>query len=438
MYLSLRHGTYFSHTNTLESECIIIIQENTFIFKSLLKINLKNGGILIMERKNKKTKSVGNGEGSLYYSETLKCWIYQYVYNGKRKTLKQRKNEQSREFKKRVTNLKSSLDNGNYVENNKDTLFMILERFIEQKNKDGMTSDRSYLRDKDTLNQIIKTCSDWINKPVQKVTVENIEDSKENMRKYSSSTIDKIWILLRKGFKIAYSRRKISYNIMEDETLTKPLSLKAPKFIKALSKVEENRLIKILTSTEHKYNEILLLQLYTGMRIGEVLALSKDCIDLKNNTITVYRTITRDKHDKIVLGKHTKTYDKKTGIDKGKRTFPMQDNVKEIIKKLYSDKLANMHNLLFWDYNKNFFITDGEVNSYLSRLNNEYEILDNKNETLSTHRLRHTFVTRCQERGLRLPVIQKLVGHTKGSSVTNDVYTDISLDFITQELEKIK
>ena len=47
-----------------------------------------------MERKNKKTKSVGNGEGSLYYSETLKCWIFQYVYNGKRKTLKQRKNEQ--------------------------------------------------------------------------------------------------------------------------------------------------------------------------------------------------------------------------------------------------------------------------------------------------------------------------------------------------------
>ena len=158
-----------------------------------------------MERKNKKTKSVGNGEGSLYYSETLKCWIFQYVYNGKRKTLKQRKNEQSREFKKRVTNLKSSLDNGNYIETNKDTLLMILERFIEQKNKDGITSDRTYLRDTNTLEQIKKTCNSWINKPIQKVTVENIEDSKEDMRKYSNSTIDKIWILLKKGFKICYN-----------------------------------------------------------------------------------------------------------------------------------------------------------------------------------------------------------------------------------------
>lgn len=391
-----------------------------------------------MERKNKKTKSVGNGEGSLYYSETLKCWIFQYVYNGKRKTLKQRKTEQSRDFKKRVTSLKSSLDNGNYIETNKDTLLMILERFIEQKNKDGITSDRTCLRDTETLNQIKKICNNWINKPIQKVTIENIEDSKEDMRKYANSTIDKIWILLKKGFKIAYSRKKISYNIMEDETLKKPISTKVPKIVTSLSKSEEKKLIEILTSTVHKYNDILLLQLYTGMRIGEVLALSMDCIDFKKNTITVYRTITRDKNDKVILGKHTKTYDKKTGIDKGKRTFPMKPNVRKIIKKIYSNKITNINNLLFWDYNKNFFITDGEINCYLTRLNTKYKILDNKNETLSSHRLRHTFVTRCQENGLNLPVIQKLVGHIEGSKITNNIYTDISFDFITQELKKIK
>ena len=391
-----------------------------------------------MERKNKKTKSVGNGEGSLYYSEALQCWIYQYVYNGKRKTLKQRKNEQSREFKKRVTSLKSSIDNGNYVETNKDTLLMILERYIEQKNKDGITSDRTYLRDTETLNQIKNTCKSWINKPIQKVTVENIEDSKENMRKYSNSTIDKIWISLKKGFKIAYSRRKISYNIMEDETLTKPISKKAAKVVTALSKKEEKKLIKILISNKHKYNNILLLQLYTGMRIGEVLALSKDCINFKNNTITVYRTITRNIHGKAILGEHTKTFDKKTGIDNGKRTFTMKPNVKEIIQKIYSNKITNINNLLFWDYDKNFFITDGEVNSYLTRLNDKYKILDNPNETLSTHRLRHTFITRCQENGVSLPVIQKIVGHVKGSKITNNIYTDVSLDFITKELKKIQ
>jgi len=391
-----------------------------------------------MERKNAKTKSVGNGEGSLYYSKTLKCWIFQYFYNGKRKTMKQRKNESVRDFKKRVTNLKSLLDSGNYIEPNKDSLLMILERFIKQKNKDGITSDRSYLRDKDTLNQIKKTCEKWINKPIQKVTIENIEDSKEEIRKYANSTIEKIWFLLEKGFKIACSRRKILYNIMDDEDLKKPISIKATKIIKSLSVNEEKKLIQVLSSTQHKYNDILLLQLYTGMRIGEVLALSKDCINLKNNSITVYRTITRDKNDKVILGNHTKTYDKKTGIDKGKRTFPMNLDVEKIIKRLYSSKITNIHSLLFWDYNKNFFITDGEVNSYLFRLNSKYQILENNDETLSTHRLRHTFVTRCQENGLNLSVIQKLVGHIDGSKITNNVYTDISFDFISQELKKIK
>ena len=393
-----------------------------------------------MERRNTKTRSVGNGEGSLYYSKTLKCWIYQYYIenNPTRKTMKQRKTETVREFKARVTDLKSKLNSGTYIGSNTDTLFMILERYISQKNKDGVTSDRTYLRDKETLNQIERTCNNWIYKPIQKVTVENIEDSKEQMRIYSNSTIQKIWIMLKKGFKIAYSRRKIAYNIMEDETLKKPISLKPNKIVTALSKNEEQRLVQILTSTEHKYNNIILLQLYTGMRIGEVLALSKDCIDLKNNTITVYRTITRNKFDKVILGEHTKTYDKNTGIDKGKRTFPLQPNVKKIIEKIYSNKITNIYNLLFWDYDKNFFVTDGEVKLYLTRLNKKYNIIDNKNETLSSHRLRHTFITRCQENGLNLTVIQKLVGHTKGSFITNNVYTDVSLDFMNQELKKIK
>ena len=254
------------------------------------------------------------------------------------------------------------------------------------------------------------------------------------MRDYSNSTISKIWTLLYKSFKIAYSRRIILYNIMEDETLTKPISKKATKKIEALSTQEENKLEKILLYKSNIYNTILLLQLYTGMRIGEVLALSKDCIDFKNNTITVYRTITRDKNDKVILGEHTKTYNKKTGIDKGKRTFPLSDKVRKLLKKHLNTKITNIYNLIFWDYKKNTFITDGELNSYLNRLNSKEKITTN----LHTHRLRHTFITRCQEKGIPLVVIQSLVGHVEGSSMTNNVYTSVSLDFMKQELEKVK
>ena len=49
----------------------------------------------------------GNGEGTIYYSEKLKCWMFQYYdTNGKRQTMKQRKKENTKDFKARVTEVK--------------------------------------------------------------------------------------------------------------------------------------------------------------------------------------------------------------------------------------------------------------------------------------------------------------------------------------------
>ena len=390
-----------------------------------------------MERKNKKTKSVGNGEGSLYYSDKLKCWIFQYYdTQGKRQTMKQKKKETTRDFKARVTKLKNDIYSGSYIVTSDIALHDILEQHIKQKLEDGITEETSYKRDLETLSQIKSCCNSFIYKPIQKITVEDIENSKSNIRKYSKSCIDKIWRLLKKAFKIAYSRRKIMYNIMEDETLTKPISKSPQITIEALSIKEEQNLHSCLkNSSNPKYNDIILLQLYTGMRIGEVLALSKDCIDLTANTITVYRTLSKDKNNKVIMGLHTKTYDKKTGIDRGKRTFPMKPCIRTIINKLLNEKITNMYNLLFWDYNDNDFIKPYEINSFLSRLNKKYHICD---FSLSTHNLRHTFITRCQEQGMPLVVLQSLVGHIEGSNITNDIYTSVSIDFMKQELEKIK
>lgn len=388
------------------------------------------------KRNNKKTKSVGNGEGSFYYSEALQCYIYQYVHNGKRKTMKQRKGETKTAFKVRVTEIKSKKNNGTLIENNKETFISILENYVEQKHKDGITSDRSYKRDLETIKQIKSTCINFINKPISKIKIEDIEDCKETIRKYSNSVINKIWTQINKTFQIAYSRRKIPFNIMLDETLKKPISKKVEKPVEALTIDEENKLIDVLNNQEinHKYKNIILLQLYTGMRIGEVLALSKNCIDLKNNTLTIYRTLTQDKNYNVIMGEHTKTFKRITGIDKGKRTFPMNNKVKNVIVEILKSKTTNIYSLLFWDYKKNNYITPGEINSYLARINQKYNICSS---SLHSHRLRHTFITRCVEKGMFPKVIQNLVGHVQGSSITSDIYTSISNDFMIKELEKI-
>lgn len=381
-------------------------------------------------------KQKGNGEGTIYISSKTGLYVGQYVIGGKRKSVYQKKNEKAGDFKARFNKIITSINEGTYIGKNDETFISILKSYVEQKHDDGITSDRSYGREISTIKQIEMTCNDFINKPVQKITVEDIEKSKKNIRKYSNAVISKIWLLINKTFQIATARRKITFNIMLDETLRKPISERAEQKIEALTVTEEKKLINILTTKEanHKYSKIILLQLYTGMRIGEVLALSKDCIDLKNNTLTVYRTLTQDDKFHVIMGEHTKTYKKIIGIDKGKRTFPMNDKVLTLVKGILSCKLNNIKGMLFWDYKKDFYITPCEINSYLKRINSKYQITSS---SIHSHRLRHTFITRCVENGINQKVIQNIVGHVKGSTITSDVYTSISADFMIKELEKM-
>ena len=264
-------------------------------------------------RKNKKPKSVGNGEGSLYYSETLKCWIYQYYdSSNKRKTMKQKKKESVKDFKARVTTTKNQLNNGTYIENRDDTVKSIIEEHIKQKFNDKVTSGRSYKREKDTLNCIIKCCSNFIDKPIQKVTFADIQTAKEFMKEYSQSVINMMWRLLKKAFAIASSPsiKLIPFNIMNDENLKKPTSNKETKKVYPLTKEERVKLKNILDNEErnHPYRNIVKLEWITAMRVGETLARSKDDIDQDITKLHIHNTLTRDKERKYYIRKTYKNF----------------------------------------------------------------------------------------------------------------------------------
>lgn len=386
-----------------------------------------------------KKKSKGNGEGTIYVKKlknNTSIHVGQYVLDGKRHTVYQKKKENVGDFKARFNKIITSINDGTYIGKSSETLETIIERHIEQKNKDGITSANSYKRDKETLEQIKKCCSNFIYKPVQKVTLHDIEKSKEELKQYKKSGIDRAWRLLFKGFRIASSpsNRLIPYNIMDDENLKKPVSVKITEKVKPLTVKEEKRLNDILDNEErnHPYRNIVKLELITAMRIGEVLARSKDNVNKENMKLHIDNTLTEDEEGNIILGEHTKTYNKTTGIDEGVRNFPINEEINEIIDEQTAKKITNIYGLLFWDYEKNTFINPKEINAWLRRLNAKYKI----SKTLHNHRLRHTRITRWKEQGIDMKAIQYLAGHVEGSEITGKVYIDVSEEFVFEQLKK--
>lgn len=393
-----------------------------------------------MGRKNKKTKSVGNGEGTLYKSETLNCWVFQYHEpSGKRKTLKQRKHESAKDFKIRVTKIKNDINMNTYIEDNDTSLYKILKDYIENKYATGITSERTYSRDSDNLKLLEKCCKSYIYKPIQKVTTADIKKSLPNLVKleivnpktnettvkiYSQNIIDKLYMFLNKGFKIATSERIIQFNLMENESIKKPKSKKETEKVKALTLDEEKKLISVLKNSDHKYKDIILLSLFIGTRIGETLAITRDNINLKENTITIEKTLTRGKNYKTILGNKTKT-------EAGKREIYLTDNAKLILKEILKSNITNMYNLIFFDYKKSTFITPNEINCFLQRLNEKEKICKH----IHTHMLRHTYATRCIEAGMSAKVLQKNLGHKK-IQTTLDTYTTVFNKFNINENEK--
>ncbi len=232
-----------------------------------------------------------------------------------------------------------------------------------------------------------------------------------NLRKeYAGNTIKGIVSVIKLSLKRAVEAGIIKNNI--SEKIICPNSKE--KRVDCLTIEEQHKIEKyILKNKKRKRLFGILLCLYTGLRIGELLALQWDNIDFKNETILVSQTC----FDIWIEG----NYQKKMQTPKTKssyRLIPIPHSITPYLFDLYNSR----HSL---------FLVEGkgdcgvQVRSYQKTFSSLLKKLAIEHKGF--HSLRHTFATRAIEDGMDVKTLSEILGH-KNSLITLNRYTHSLLE----------
>lgn len=170
----------------------------------------------------------------------------------------------------------------------------------------------------------------------------------------------------------------------------------------------------------------VLLSLYTGLRIGEVCALSWEDIDFENNIIHVRHTVSRVKNTNTSSSAKSVLIIDEPKTESSTRDIPIASILQPVLKQIIANASSK------------YVIS--EASDFLSPRTLEYRyhrLLDASGvESINFHALRHTFATRCVEAGMDIKTLSEILGHSD-PSITLKIYVHSSIERKRNQLEKL-
>ncbi len=334
-----------------------------------------------MKTKGTKSKKIKlpYGEGSIYYVESRKRYSGQInlVIDGER-VRKTVYGKTERETRNKLKELQIQALAGNLHNEKKQqmpTIFQYAEKMMDEQLALNEIRQSSYDRKMETL-KMLSAISD---KPINELTEDDIIAFFKTQLDYSQSCINKMYQLLGAVLSKATHRKIIEDNPIKE--IKCPKSNKKTIPVRALTVDEQKKLLEVLKNEDIRYSDIMLLSMFTGMRIGECCALMVEDINLDDRTISVNKTVARGKFGKNVFNE-TKT-------SAGTRTLFVNEDVAGFLRTIIGRKKSG---LLFLSRNQNL-VTTNQVNYSYSAALKAYGIVDNTvYGRVDLHSLRHPYV----------------------------------------------
>lgn len=250
----------------------------------------------------------------------------------------------------------------------------------------------------------------------------------------SIATIKNLHKIIAPSIKYAYNNNRICKDFSKALVIPKDNKINKEPNVKPFTIDEQFKFLEIIRGT--KLEMLFITALDTGMRQGELLALTWNDVDLTNRTITVNKTY------KVVKDLNTEKYVgtiQPPKTQKGTRTIPIpvhlanklkQYKVKQKELRLKSANLYEDNNLVFCnEFGK--YLDSSNILKLFKKI-----LKDNKLEDRKFHDLRHTYATRLFELGENAKTVQTILGHSN-ISITLDTYTHVLEDMKVKAISKL-
>lgn len=216
---------------------------------------------------------------------------------------------------------------------------------------------------------------------------------------YALSTVKKQLTLISAYMKHAFSQGDISTPVYLAVKLPSEESVASKaKGVKIYSPYEQRRLIDILETLEHRSYGAVLLMLETGLRVGEVLSLTWNDIDIRRKALHVGKTIVRLSSEPVSFVQQSA----KTRTSS--RTIPLSTRAIDILERLAEECSDG-----FVFYMKHDPYTPESYSSL--RFFTEKACRGAGVDYTGMHVFRHTFASNCYDRGCDVKILSKFLGH---------------------------